>query len=33
VTTWEGAPAKAGGRVIAAGDRRTHAAARALLTG
>ena len=33
VTTWEGAPATAGGRVIAAGDRRTHAAAQALLTG
>jgi myo-inositol-1(or 4)-monophosphatase len=33
VTTWEGAPATEGGRVIAAGDRRTHEAALALLTG
>jgi myo-inositol-1(or 4)-monophosphatase len=32
VTTWEGGPASAGGRVIAAGDARTHAAAQALLT-
>ena len=27
VTTWEGAPAESGGRVIAAGDARVHAAA------
>ena len=33
VTTWEGAPATVGGRVIAAGDGRTHAAAQALLSG
>jgi histidinol phosphatase-like enzyme (inositol monophosphatase family) len=31
VTNWEGEPAEAGGRVIAAGDRRLHAAALALL--
>jgi myo-inositol-1(or 4)-monophosphatase len=31
VTSWEGGPAKAGGRVIAAGDARVHAAAMALL--
>jgi myo-inositol-1(or 4)-monophosphatase len=33
VTTWEGAPAAAGGRVVAAGDRRLHAAALRLLAG
>ena len=27
MTTWEGGPASAGGRIIAAGDRRVHAAA------
>jgi myo-inositol-1(or 4)-monophosphatase len=31
VTSWEGGPAQAGGRVIVAGDRRVHAEARALL--
>jgi len=31
VTSWEGGPAIAGGRVIAAGDRRTHEAALTLL--
>ena len=31
VTTWEGAPAQHGGRIIAAGDKRTHAAAMAML--
>ena len=31
ITSWEGAPAKAGGRIIAAGDARVHAAAMALL--
>jgi histidinol phosphatase-like enzyme (inositol monophosphatase family) len=31
VTNWEGAPAEAGGRVVAAGDKRLHAAALALL--
>jgi myo-inositol-1(or 4)-monophosphatase len=31
VTTWEGEPAQKGGRIIAAGDSRVHAAAMALL--
>jgi len=31
VTTWAGGPPEAGGRIVAAGDRRTHAAALALL--
>jgi myo-inositol-1(or 4)-monophosphatase len=31
VTTWEGEPATAGGRVVAAGDARVHAAALAML--
>jgi len=31
VTTWEGEPAEKGGRIIAAGDRRVHAAAMAIL--
>jgi myo-inositol-1(or 4)-monophosphatase len=31
VTTWEGGPAGQGGRIIAAGDRRVHQAALALL--
>ena len=33
VTSWEGGPAQAGGRVIVAGDRRVYAEARALLAG
>ena len=33
VTTWEGAPVKGGGRVVAAGDKRVHAAALKLLKG
>jgi myo-inositol-1(or 4)-monophosphatase len=34
ITTWEGEPAERGGRIVAAGDRRVHAAARmALMTG
>jgi myo-inositol-1(or 4)-monophosphatase len=33
VTTWEGGPAKAGGRIIAAGDARVHAAAMKVLNG
>jgi myo-inositol-1(or 4)-monophosphatase len=33
VTTWTGGPPEAGGRLVAAGDRRTHAAALALLQG
>lgn len=33
VTTWEGTSAEGGGRIIAAGDRRLHAAALALLQG
>jgi myo-inositol-1(or 4)-monophosphatase len=33
ITTWEGAGAEKGGRIIAAGDRRAHAAAMALLAG
>jgi myo-inositol-1(or 4)-monophosphatase len=32
ITSWDGGPAKAGGRVIAAGDARVHAQAMALLT-
>lgn len=31
ITTWDGAPAKEGGRIIAAGDRRIHAQAMAVL--
>jgi myo-inositol-1(or 4)-monophosphatase len=31
VTTWEGEKAESGGRIIAAGDRRIHAAAMKLL--
>ena len=31
VTTWEGEPAQSGGRIVAAGDARIHAAAMALL--
>ncbi len=31
ITTWEGGPAQAGGRIVAAGDARTHAAALELL--
>ena len=33
VTAWDGGPPKAGGRVIAAGDKRVHAAALKLLAG
>jgi histidinol phosphatase-like enzyme (inositol monophosphatase family) len=33
VTTWEGKPAQGGGRIIAAGDPRVHAAAMKLLNG
>ena len=33
VTTWEGGPAQAGGRIIVAGDKRVHEAALALLRG
>jgi len=33
ITSWEGGPATAGGRVIAAGDARAHQAAMALLKG
>ena len=33
ITTWEGGPAEKGGRIIAAGDPRVHAAAMALLAG
>jgi myo-inositol-1(or 4)-monophosphatase len=33
VTTWENGPPQAGGRIVAAGDARTHAAALALLNG
>jgi myo-inositol-1(or 4)-monophosphatase len=32
VTTWTGGPAEAGGRIVAAGDRRIHEAALAMLT-
>ncbi len=31
ITTWDGKPAKAGGRIIAAGDKRVHAAALKML--
>jgi myo-inositol-1(or 4)-monophosphatase len=31
VTTWENGPAQAGGRIVAAGDKRVHAAALKLL--
>jgi myo-inositol-1(or 4)-monophosphatase len=31
MTTWDGGPATAGGRIVAAGDKRVHAAAMALL--
>src|SRR5471032_3620866 len=31
VTTWEGGPANAGGRIVAAGDKRVHAAALEML--
>jgi myo-inositol-1(or 4)-monophosphatase len=33
ITSWDGGPAKAGGRIIAAGDRRTHTAAMKVLGG
>ena len=33
ITTWEGAPPHAGGRIVAAGDKRLHAAAMAMLKG
>src|ERR1700730_289600 len=33
ITTWEGGSAAAGGRIIAAGDKRVHAAAMAMLKG
>jgi myo-inositol-1(or 4)-monophosphatase len=33
VTTWEGGPAQAGGRVVAAGDKRVHEEAMAMLRG
>jgi myo-inositol-1(or 4)-monophosphatase len=33
ITTWEGGSAEKGGRIVAAGDRRVHAAAMAVLTG
>jgi len=33
ITTWEKGPAQAGGRVVAAGDRRMHEAALAILNG
>jgi myo-inositol-1(or 4)-monophosphatase len=33
ITTWEGGGAERGGRIVAAGDRRVHAAAMALLNG
>jgi myo-inositol-1(or 4)-monophosphatase len=33
VTTWEGGKAEAGGRIIAAGDSRLHAAAMKMLAG
>ncbi len=33
ITTWENTPAQAGGRIVAAGDERLHAAALALLKG
>ena len=33
VTTWENGPAHNGGRIVAAGDKRVHAQAMALLKG
>ena len=33
VTTWENGPAQAGGRIVAAGDKRVHEAAMAMLKG
>jgi myo-inositol-1(or 4)-monophosphatase len=33
ITTWTGEPAEQGGRIVAAGDRRVHEAARAMLEG
>jgi myo-inositol-1(or 4)-monophosphatase len=33
ITTWENGPASAGGRIVAAGDKRTHAAALEMLKG
>ena len=33
ITTWDGGTAKDGGRIIAAGDKRVHAAAMAMLKG
>jgi myo-inositol-1(or 4)-monophosphatase len=33
ITTWDGGPAEAGGRIIAAGDSRLHAAALKILQG
>jgi myo-inositol-1(or 4)-monophosphatase len=33
ITTWDGGNAKAGGRIVAAGDKRVHAAAMAMLKG
>ena len=33
ITTWENGPPQAGGRIIAAGDKRTHEAAMAMLRG
>jgi myo-inositol-1(or 4)-monophosphatase len=31
ITTWDGHPAKSGGRIVAAGDKRVHAAAMKIL--
>ena len=33
ITSWEGGPVTAGGRIVAAGDERVHAAAMAMLKG
>jgi myo-inositol-1(or 4)-monophosphatase len=33
ITTWEGEPPYAGGRIVAAGDKRVHAAAMEMLKG
>ena len=33
ITTWEGGPAQSGGRIVAAGDKRVHAAALEMLKG
>jgi myo-inositol-1(or 4)-monophosphatase len=33
ITTWENGPAHEGGRIVAAGDKRVHAQAMALLNG